>query len=286
MAARTSSAGEVAQDRQVRHGDESSPPDGLAWRHVHAGSRGPIARRGPRRRPPGRTDRAIGTAPTSMATTRSSWPFAGPSGSACRRPATPSSWTRATASSCRPGRATTRVVGPAGVDLPGGPSRPAGSLRRRWRTAAPGTGEPAMTSETERADPTYPPATPTGGVDATQVEDGALVRAVAEGSHDALAVLYDRYVDSIFAVARRSTSDRGAAEEVVQETFLALWDRAETFDPAMGSVGGWLRAIARNRASTGCEPPLAVRRWCRIRWPSAPANRMPAHWTGSRRLAR
>ena len=104
-----------------------------------------------------------------------------------------------------------------------------------------------MTSKTEQTDPTYPPATPTGGAATTQVEDGALVRAVAEGSHDALAVLYDRYVDSIFAVARRSTSDRGAAEEVVQETFLALWDRAETFDPAMGSVGGWLRAIARNR---------------------------------------
>ena len=126
-----------------------------------------------------------------------------------------------------------------------------------------------MTSETERADPTYPQATPGGGADATQVEDGALVRAVAEGSHDALAVLYDRYVDSIFAVARRTMSDRGAAEEVVQETFLALWDRAETFDPAMGSVGGWLRAIARNRTWTGSEPPLDGRRWCPIRSLSA-----------------
>lgn len=105
-----------------------------------------------------------------------------------------------------------------------------------------------MPSETGRADPTYSPASPSGDVDAAQAADGALVRAVAEGSHDALAVLYDRYVDSIFAVARRSTSDRGAAEEVVQETFLALWDRAETFDPTMGSVGGWLRAIARNRS--------------------------------------
>ena len=68
------------------------------------------------------------------------------------------------------------------------------------------------------------------------------------GSHDALAVLYDRYVDSIFATARRSTSDRGVAEEVVQETFLALWNRADTFDPAMGSLGGWLRTVARNRS--------------------------------------
>lgn len=104
-----------------------------------------------------------------------------------------------------------------------------------------------MTSETDGAVPTYPGASLAEGGEATRVDDGALVRAVAAGSSDALAVLYDRHVDTIFAVVRRLTSDRGAAEEVVQETFLALWNRAETFDPAMGSVGGWLRAIARNR---------------------------------------
>jgi len=45
----------------------------------------------------------------------------------------------------------------------------------------------------------------------------------------------------------RGTDDRQLAEEVVQDTFLALWDRAELFDPAMGSLGTWLRTIARNR---------------------------------------
>src|SRR6185369_6057156 len=43
------------------------------------------------------------------------------------------------------------------------------------------------------------------------------------------------------------TSDRGMAEEVVQETFLALWDRAEMFDPSIGSLAAWLHTIARNR---------------------------------------
>jgi RNA polymerase sigma-70 factor (ECF subfamily) len=37
------------------------------------------------------------------------------------------------------------------------------------------------------------------------------------------------------------------AEEVVQETFLALWDRAEMFDPSLGSLAAWLHTIARNR---------------------------------------
>ena len=74
-----------------------------------------------------------------------------------------------------------------------------------------------------------------------------LVRAVADGSEEALAALYDRHVDGVHAVALRLTSDRHLAEEVVQETFLALWNRAELFDPAVASLATWLRSIARNR---------------------------------------
>jgi RNA polymerase sigma-70 factor (ECF subfamily) len=62
-----------------------------------------------------------------------------------------------------------------------------------------------------------------------------------------LAALYDRHADAVFTSASRLTSDRGMAEEVVQETFLALWDRAETFDPTLGSLPAWLHTIARNR---------------------------------------
>jgi RNA polymerase sigma-70 factor (ECF subfamily) len=80
------------------------------------------------------------------------------------------------------------------------------------------------------------------------VDEAGLVRAVANGSEDALAALYDRHAGGVHAVALRLTGDRGLTEEVVQETFLALWNRAELFDPAVASLGTWLRAIARNRA--------------------------------------
>jgi RNA polymerase sigma-70 factor (ECF subfamily) len=85
------------------------------------------------------------------------------------------------------------------------------------------------------------------GIDARGRDDAALMRAVAGGSHEALAALYDRHGDAVFAAASRLTSDRGMAEEVVQETFLALWNRAETFDPELGSLAAWLHTIARNR---------------------------------------
>ncbi len=78
-------------------------------------------------------------------------------------------------------------------------------------------------------------------------EDPVLVRAVADGSEAALSVLYDRYVEVVHAVALRVAGDRQLAEEIVQETFLALWNRAELFNPAAGSLSTWLRAIARNR---------------------------------------
>src|SRR5260221_9867504 len=73
------------------------------------------------------------------------------------------------------------------------------------------------------------------------------MREIADGSQSALGVIYDRYVDAVFAAASRLTSDRQVAEEVVQETFLALWNRAELFDPKLGSLAAWLHTIARNR---------------------------------------
>jgi RNA polymerase sigma-70 factor (ECF subfamily) len=88
---------------------------------------------------------------------------------------------------------------------------------------------------------------PMTGHDVGGRDDAALVRAVADGSHDALAALYDRHGDAVFAAACRLTADRGMAEEVVQETFLALWNRADTYDPALGSLAAWLHTIARNR---------------------------------------
>lgn len=79
-------------------------------------------------------------------------------------------------------------------------------------------------------------------------EDVQLVRELVQGSEQALAALYDRYGEAIFAAAYRLTADRGIAEEVVQETFLTLWNRAELFDPTAGSLAAWLHAIGRNRA--------------------------------------
>jgi RNA polymerase sigma-70 factor, ECF subfamily len=79
-------------------------------------------------------------------------------------------------------------------------------------------------------------------------DDAHLVARLREGCMAALESLYERHAPSIFATAVRASGDRAIAAEVVQDTFLALWNRAELFDPSRGTLHGWLATIARNRA--------------------------------------
>jgi RNA polymerase sigma-70 factor (ECF subfamily) len=79
-------------------------------------------------------------------------------------------------------------------------------------------------------------------------DDAALVARIVAGSADALAEAYDRHAAVVFGAAVRLTGDRQVAEDVVQETFLALWNRAETYDADRGSLRTWLSTIARNRS--------------------------------------
>jgi RNA polymerase sigma-70 factor (ECF subfamily) len=86
------------------------------------------------------------------------------------------------------------------------------------------------------------------GVPNNERSDEELVAALVEGDEAALGELYDRHAESLFRTALLRLGDRGLAEEVLQDTYLALWSRAELFDGRQGSVMGWLSTIARNRA--------------------------------------
>lgn len=74
-----------------------------------------------------------------------------------------------------------------------------------------------------------------------------LARIVARDSC-AIADLYDRYSRLLFSLAYRMLQNRGDAEEVLQEVFLAVWTRVSTYNQALGSPAAWLVRITRNRA--------------------------------------
>lgn len=78
--------------------------------------------------------------------------------------------------------------------------------------------------------------------------DDVLLTAVPGRSEAALKSLYERYADLVYTVALRIVGDRDLAQEVLQDVFFRCWQRAETFKPERGHLGGWLIGIARNRA--------------------------------------
>jgi RNA polymerase sigma-70 factor (ECF subfamily) len=75
-----------------------------------------------------------------------------------------------------------------------------------------------------------------------------LIAALCDGQPTALGALYDRHAASIFAILVRIMGEREAAEELLQEVFLTVWQQADVFDRSRGTVGCWLRGIAHNLA--------------------------------------
>lgn len=78
------------------------------------------------------------------------------------------------------------------------------------------------------------------------LSDEELVRQLAAGQHESLGRLYRRYASIIFNMAARAL-DRDAAEEIVQDVFLAIWRRAAVFTPERGTFRAWVLQIAHFR---------------------------------------
>jgi RNA polymerase sigma-70 factor, ECF subfamily len=96
-----------------------------------------------------------------------------------------------------------------------------------------------------------------------------LVGQVAQGDERALSELYDRYSRPVYATGVRLLGDAHLAEDLVQDVFTNVWQRAASFDPSRASFATWLYQVTRNRAVD-----LARRR--RVRPQSAGDERLRA----------
>jgi RNA polymerase sigma-70 factor, ECF subfamily len=77
---------------------------------------------------------------------------------------------------------------------------------------------------------------------------GILVQSVARGDQRALQSLYEQTHRLVFTLAIRIVGDRETAEEVTVDVYHDVWRRAVEYDPAGGSVVGWIMNQARWRA--------------------------------------
>ena len=78
--------------------------------------------------------------------------------------------------------------------------------------------------------------------------DVALVDRVVARDPSAMAELYDRHSRLLFGLILRILKDRVEAEDVLQDVFLSVWRKAETYNATFGLPAAWLVRIARNRA--------------------------------------
>ena len=75
-----------------------------------------------------------------------------------------------------------------------------------------------------------------------------LVQAIAAGDEQALHALYEQTHRIVFTLTMRITGNRETAEELTLDVFHDVWRRASAYDPASGSVVGWMMNQARSRA--------------------------------------
>lgn len=79
-------------------------------------------------------------------------------------------------------------------------------------------------------------------------DDRELAKRLKGRDPHAMSDLYDRYGRLTYSVIYRMVRNPASAEDLVQETFLRIWTRVQSFDQERGALGPWILTVARNRA--------------------------------------
>jgi RNA polymerase sigma-70 factor (ECF subfamily) len=85
-------------------------------------------------------------------------------------------------------------------------------------------------------------------LDFSTLEDTALMKLVAGRQTQALNVLYERYGRLVFSLAMGIVGDGALAEEITQDVFLQVWNKAYTYDADQARPSTWLTSVTRHRA--------------------------------------
>ena len=81
-----------------------------------------------------------------------------------------------------------------------------------------------------------------------QLDDEELMQRLRLGDLQAFRVLYGRYANLAYSTAFRVIRDAQIAEDMVQEIFVRVWRKPDSYTPARGRFVTWLTSVTRNRA--------------------------------------
>ncbi len=75
-----------------------------------------------------------------------------------------------------------------------------------------------------------------------------IVDLLREGDEKAISLLYEHYGDTLYGVAYKVVRDEELAQDILQESFIKIWNKAHTYDPGKAKLFTWLFRITRNNA--------------------------------------
>ena len=75
-----------------------------------------------------------------------------------------------------------------------------------------------------------------------------IVSLLAEKDDKAISLLYENYGDTLFGVAYKVVKDEDLAQDVLQESFIKIWKKADSYDASKAKLFTWLFRITRNTA--------------------------------------
>ncbi|MGH7950980.1 MAG: sigma-70 family RNA polymerase sigma factor [Limisphaerales bacterium] len=78
--------------------------------------------------------------------------------------------------------------------------------------------------------------------------DVELLRRIGAKDRAAFAEFYDKYSSLLFSLAAKILNNAAEAEDVLQEVFAQIWDKADSFDPQLGKPLSWVITLTRNKA--------------------------------------
>ena len=98
--------------------------------------------------------------------------------------------------------------------------------------------------------------------DDARAEEFELLRRIAQRERAAFEDLYSRYSNILYASALKFVKEDADAQDVVQDVFIQIWDKAKLYDPAKGKPLTWALTLTRNRA---IDRIRAIQRRTRLR---------------------